>query len=353
MQAQALQPTAPGPVGTVIASGAASRYTTKFHSQRAADAEAYLRRLWGAVELRFGPGLTLDQRGFEFAGLSVRTTRFGAAVSGRSDAITDDPGSQWIFLCNLSDDSHARYRALAAGPGEATMMRLGDFAQAETTAAYRGLSLAIDDADLLAAQRALHGADAAPGIGFERKMPAGSTATKAMLRAIDRLATTPGYTHRHAVQLERALKESTLFELLLAWPGTAPDRPAPGPALPASTRLARDYIHAHLADLPTIADVAAHCRVGVRALDRGFRKHLGVSPWQYMLALRLQAVRDDLQAQRHGGTVTEVALHWGFSNLGTFAARYREHFGERPSDSLRQARFRFQTSRSAAGSESA
>lgn len=260
------------------------------------------------------------------------------------------------------------------------MMRLKDFSQSDCTANYRGRSLAVADADLLAAHRALHGTRASPDIGFERKMPAGSAAIASVLRVIERLATTPKYPHQHAAQLERALKESALFELLLAWPGAHHGRHAEGAALPASTRLARNYIHAHIAELPTISDVAAHCRVGVRALDRGFRKHLGASPLQYMLELRLQAVRDDLMACRHGGTVTEVALHWGFSNLGTFAARYREQFGELPSESLRKARlhvstqrpspaapvgvvgngwhgpagqFRFETSRLAAGSQSA
>jgi transcriptional regulator GlxA family with amidase domain len=87
-----------------------------------------------------------------------------------------------------------------------------------------------------------------------------------------------------------------------------------------------------------VSDVAASCRIGVRALDRGFKKHLGVSPLQYMLDLRLQGVHDDLIAQRHGKTVTDVAIYWGFSNLGVFAARYRERFGELPSETLRQSR---------------
>lgn len=317
----------------------ASRFETQFHSPRPGDAEAYMRQLYGGggAQWTFGPGMTMHQRGFEFSGLKVSTTHFGAPVSARFNAIADDPGSVWIFLCNLSPEAHARYRAFAAAPGETCAMRLSDFAVADTTAAYRGLSITIADADLLSAQRALHGASAGTHLGFERKMAAGSAPAASVLRVIERLAATPRYPHQQAAQLERALKESALFELLLAWPGAQPAEPDRA-ALPASTRLARDYIHAHIADLPTITDVAAHCRVGVRALDRGFRKHLGASPWQYMLELRLQAVREDLLASRHGGTVTEVALHWGFSNLGTFAARYREHFGEMPSETLRRSR---------------
>jgi len=368
MHASPRLPAKPSPMGHLLLHGSCSRFETLFNSPRASDAEAYLRQQYGGdagFEWTFGPGMTVHQRGFEFSGLKVGTTHFGAPVSARARAIADNPGSEWIFLCNISPESHARYQALAAAPGEACAMRLKDFALAETTGDYRGLSITISDADLLSAHRALHGAPAGANLEFERKMAAGSVAAASVLRVIERLATTPRYPHQQAAQLERALKESALFELLLAWPGAQPavsDRAI----LPASTRLARDYIHAHIAELPTITDVAAHCRVGVRALDRGFRKHLGASPWQYMLELRLHAVREDLLACRHGGTVTEVALHWGFSNLGTFAARYREQFGELPSESLRRARFngsalrtvpatpagqfRFETARSVVGS---
>ena len=360
--------------------GVVSRFETRFRSTRPTEAEAYLSQLWGAnwgTELAFDAGMTVDRQGFEFAGLQVGTTHFGAGASVKSTPIADDPGTHWFFLCNMSASSHNRLGKLALDPGEAATLRLNDFAQTQFTANYRPRSLAIADADLLAAHRALHGTRASPDIGFERKMPAGSAATASLLRVIERLATTPKYPQQHAVQLERALKESALFELLLAWPGAHPVRQGDGAALPASTRLARDFIHAHIAELPTVSDVAAHCRVGVRALDRGFRKHLGISPWQYMLELRLRGVRDDLKACRHGGTVTGVALHWGFSNLGTFSARYREQFGELPSESLRMARlhgtaprpapagtnglrrhepagqFRFETLRLVAGSQSA
>jgi AraC-like DNA-binding protein len=35
--------------------------------------------------------------------------------------------------------------------------------------------------------------------------------------------------------------------------------------------------------------------------------------------------------------VTEIAVQWGFLQLGSFAARYRERFGESPSQTLKRA----------------
>lgn len=330
---------APGQPTLAQMTSSASRFETLFSSRRAPEAERYLREFFGGnghgTELEFAPGMTMEQQGFDFAGLQVRRAHFGAGLSGRNRRTEDDSGHNWYFICNVSSDSRSEYATCSLGPGEAACLRLNDFSRSGFSGNFQTRTLMIRDDDMLAARRALHGPQADPGSAFERKAPANGAAVAALLRIIDRLATTPRYPHRQVAQLERALKESALFELLLAWPGADPAPERHGVALPASTRLARDYIHAHLAELPSVADIATHCRVGVRALDRGFRRHLGASPWQYMLELRLQAVREELLAGHHGGTVTDVALHWGFSNLGTFAARYREQFGELPSETLR------------------
>lgn len=317
-----------------------SRFETLFNSQCAPKAENYLREMLGGnglgTEFDFAPGMTLEQHGFDFAGLRVRRSHFGAALSARNRRIEGDRGNSWFFMCNLSASSQSHYATCSLGPGEAACLRLKDFARAASPRHFKGRSLIVQDDDMQAAHRALYGPQADFDLEFERKPSADGDAVATLMRIVDRLASTPQYPHRHVTQLERALKESALFELLLAWPGVRKAPGRDGPPLPASTRLARDYIHAHLSEMPTVADIASHCRVGVRALDRGFRRHLGASPWQYMLELRLQAVREDLLAGHHGGTVTVVAMRWGFSNLGTFAARYRELFGELPSETLRK-----------------
>ncbi len=50
---------------------------------------------------------------------------------------------------------------------------------------------------------------------------------------------------------------------------------------------------------------------------------------------RLEAARGSLMAaRREGGTVTEIAMQYGFFHLSQFAQDYRKSFGERPSETL-------------------
>src|SRR5262249_52673195 len=71
---------------------------------------------------------------------------------------------------------------------------------------------------------------------------------------------------------------------------------------------------------------------------RAFRAVEGITPSQYLSALRLaQARRALLSADSGAETVTDVAMRFGFRELGRFAALYRKNFGESPSATLRRA----------------
>uniref|UniRef100_UPI00372D679F helix-turn-helix domain-containing protein n=1 Tax=Alcaligenes faecalis TaxID=511 RepID=UPI00372D679F len=52
----------------------------------------------------------------------------------------------------------------------------------------------------------------------------------------------------------------------------------------------------------------------------------------------LQRVRASLEQRE--GSVTEVALRFGFFHLGRFSAQYQQMFGERPATTLARARQR-------------
>jgi AraC family ethanolamine operon transcriptional activator len=72
-------------------------------------------------------------------------------------------------------------------------------------------------------------------------------------------------------------------------------------------------------------------------LRRTFRRLLGVSPARYLRMRRLHQARDALRATA-SGTVTQIAVAVGFSDLGRFARDYRDLFGELPSATLKRAR---------------
>lgn len=113
-------------------------------------------------------------------------------------------------------------------------------------------------------------------------------------------------------------------------------RDAPRPAGSSSVRKARDYIHAHAADPISFSDLAARIGVGLRALQLAFRRELGCSPREYLITCRLEVARGRLMSPSEGSTVTQIALECGFTDLAYFARKYREQFGERPSETLRR-----------------
>jgi transcriptional regulator GlxA family with amidase domain len=99
---------------------------------------------------------------------------------------------------------------------------------------------------------------------------------------------------------------------------------------------AEAYLRAHIATpvpLSTLCDVLG---LSERGLRNAFYTVRGMSPKRCMLAERLRGVRNALSdVCTTPVTVTGVAAHYGFYELGRFAATYKEAFGEAPSETLR------------------
>jgi len=85
----------------------------------------------------------------------------------------------------------------------------------------------------------------------------------------------------------------------------------------------------HAIDLEDLVEVAG---VSARALQMGFRRFRNTTPMTYLRAVRLELTRVELaRARRNGGSVASIAHLCGFGHLGRFAADYKAHFGESPS----------------------
>ena len=99
---------------------------------------------------------------------------------------------------------------------------------------------------------------------------------------------------------------------------------------------AEAYLRAHVSMRVPLARLCRHVGVSERGLRRAFYDVRGISPRRYMLAQRLDGVRRALhEADGRPITVTTVATDYGFNELGRFAGKYRQAFGEAPSETLR------------------
>jgi AraC family ethanolamine operon transcriptional activator len=93
------------------------------------------------------------------------------------------------------------------------------------------------------------------------------------------------------------------------------------------------------ATVPTAAELARHVGVNGRTLLRTFQESFGVPPKRYLMLRELHAVRRSLRdGAAHADMVADVLTRHGIWELGRFASRYRRHFGESPSETLRHAR---------------
>ena len=67
-------------------------------------------------------------------------------------------------------------------------------------------------------------------------------------------------------------------------------------------------------------------------------EHLGMSPKEYLSLRRMNMARHELrEADSTATTVTDIAMRYGFWELGRFAVGYRRLFGEAPSATLHRA----------------
>ncbi|UGT61600.1 AraC family transcriptional regulator [Nocardia asteroides] len=138
-----------------------------------------------------------------------------------------------------------------------------------------------------------------------------------------------------AAEFSAALAASALA----VFPNTTMTAAAPSSAAASDTALGRatEYLCAHAAEPVTVADIAAAAGVTPRALQYAFRTHHDTTPLGYLRTSRLQHAHADLLAASAGDgqTVAAIALRWGFSSPGRFAAAYRRRYGQPPARTLR------------------
>ena len=105
---------------------------------------------------------------------------------------------------------------------------------------------------------------------------------------------------------------------------------------PRTVQAAIDAIEKDPAGIETVADIARAATLSVRALDAGFRRHVGIPPMKYLRRVRFARAHDALvAADADITTATAIAHQWGFLHYGRFAAEYQRIYGNTPAESLK------------------
>jgi AraC family transcriptional regulator len=105
---------------------------------------------------------------------------------------------------------------------------------------------------------------------------------------------------------------------------------------PAQLRMVDEYIHAHLDQKITLADLAHCVHLSVPHFERMFRASTYRPPYRYVLELRLERARVLLERTRL--SLAEVAYQCGFSSQSHFTAHFTRQVGVSPARFARGAR---------------
>ena len=105
-----------------------------------------------------------------------------------------------------------------------------------------------------------------------------------------------------------------------------------------ASRLVQQAEALALANLDEPLHISALCQViGVseRTLRKAFLRLHGIPPCRHLRMLRLSSARRALlSADGRLVNVTEIAMSFGFAELGRFSVEYKKAFGESPSQTL-------------------
>ncbi|MFM1652965.1 helix-turn-helix domain-containing protein [Brevibacillus sp. B_LB10_24] len=120
--------------------------------------------------------------------------------------------------------------------------------------------------------------------------------------------------------ISRVLKGNQLHKRDAALAGTA--------ASDRHMALALDYMHEHFTEklnIDTLAGIALQSRFH---FIRSFKSIVGVTPYQYLLSLRIEEAKTRLR--RTFETVTEISFHLGFSSTSQFYRAFVKTVGITP-----------------------
>ncbi|MCB1954022.1 MAG: helix-turn-helix domain-containing protein [Rhodocyclaceae bacterium] len=175
------------------------------------------------------------------------------------------------------------------------------------------------------------------GRAHVRARPAQAQALRTLIGTVLSLRATPDVL-RHS-QITNGIEQGILAALFEAVSPLAepPQAPPSFNTRQLVVERARSYLFSHIDEPVTVADLCIRLRVSRRTLQYSFQDVFGLTPVQFLRAMRLNSVRRELKrADAAVTTVGDVAARWGFFHLSHFATDYARMFGELPSATLKK-----------------
>ncbi len=169
-----------------------------------------------------------------------------------------------------------------------------------------------------------------------------SLTTPAGTNLVHKLTHACGVINRSSTALDselasKELEDDLITALLIVMEENQNDteRQTTGRAEKVQIANAEDYLFSNLTNPVSRAELAEVAGVSIRSLSRAFVKRHGVGPMRFLKERRMEAVRMELINSSHENTkVSDVALRYGFAELGKFSLLYKSIFNEKPSETL-------------------
>lgn len=249
-------------------------------------------------------------------------------------------GYRQVFVLSGASEFKIGGTRFALGPKSTGLIAPGSDFDATYSEGYAHIIAEFDEVALVRKAEMLSGRDftGLPDLAVRRALPAGSFwKTRGLVDNLaDQFAAGADEEALPITELTQALVSGFLMDHLGGSPWLLSASPKAA-SRPAADRL-EDYIRENWKRPLTVEEIAAACGVSVRSVFARFRETRGTSPMAYLRALRLDEARRRLREGDPGVSVIDVALACGFASLGHFARRYRDRFGELPSETAMRAR---------------
>ncbi|WP_249140701.1 MULTISPECIES: AraC family transcriptional regulator [Bradyrhizobium] len=275
-------------------------------------------------------------------GVSVWRTRYSADWSYSSESLDDD--LVMAFLTAGSADMTVGTRSARRTPATIALAPLSMLRRHQMKAmdgSYANVMLRFDANLVAGVLKAMFGHAALTKLDLTPTIDL-STNTGRTLLQLSRTVVSGMHEQQLLVRSPKAMALLTEAALRLVFenvPHRFIDKLDRGPAdvTPRHIHRAIEYMRANLHRSLTMIDIAEAVGISDRYLQLGFRRYRDTTPAMYLRQIRLEAVHTELARPENRLPIHEVALKWGFTHMGRFAAQYRAAFGVSPSETVRRA----------------